>query len=260
MNMGTAGGNNGASVGSAKWLGLGIPTDENLPDQLAISFWQKVSATPDSSSFWANSPSSNNGQRGFQAHVPWSNGEIYFDSAGCCDAGAQRVNGPGGIMLDTWEHYVFQKKGGVKEVWQNGILLLTSEGANRLANDFTKLSIGSADGNNAIRGLIDDFAVFGEFLTPAQVASLAGGASPPSLVAPPVTVFTDSISSITPSGNNLIIAFRPTNPAGIYKLARSPNQLNWTVLTDVPMVAGGIVTFTTAKPAGDTKNYYRIVK
>ena len=77
--------------------------------------------------------------------------------------------------------------------------------------------------------------------------------------APAPAAATDAIASITPSGNNLVIAFKPTVP-GTYKLARSPNMLTWTTLTDVPVVAGGIVTFTTPKPAGDAKAYYRIVK
>ena len=194
LNMGANGGSNGAVVRSVRWFGLGIPADENQPDQVAISFWQRVTATPDASSFWVTSPSSNNGQRGFQAHVPWSNGEVYFDTAGCCDANSQRVNGAGGIVPNVWQHWVFQKNGGTKEVWKNGALLLTSEGATRLTSDFVSLYMGAGVNSIAIRGLIDDFAVFGEFLNAQQIASLAGGASPPSLiapVAPPVLVVSD---------------------------------------------------------------------
>jgi hypothetical protein len=71
---------------------------------------------------------------------------------------------------------------------------------------------------------------------------------------------TDAISSVTTSGNNLIIVFKPSNAAATYQLARSTNLVSWTTLTDVPVVAGGNVTFTTAKPAADAKVYYRIVK
>jgi hypothetical protein len=71
---------------------------------------------------------------------------------------------------------------------------------------------------------------------------------------------TDAISSVTTSGNNFIIVFKPSNAAATYQLARSTNLVSWTTLTDVPVVAGGNVTFTTAKPAADAKVYYRIVK
>jgi len=71
---------------------------------------------------------------------------------------------------------------------------------------------------------------------------------------------TDAISSITTSGNNVIIGFRPSNAAATYQLARSMDLVSWTTLTDVPVVADGNVTFTTAKPAAESKVYYRIVK
>jgi hypothetical protein len=71
---------------------------------------------------------------------------------------------------------------------------------------------------------------------------------------------TDAISSITTSGNNLIIVFKPSNAAATYQLARSTNLVSWTTLTDVPVVDGSNVTFTTAKPAADANVYYRIVK
>jgi hypothetical protein len=155
------------------------------PDQVAVSFWQKLEFTSDSSSFWVASPSSNNGERGFQAHVPWSNGDIYFDTAGCCDP-PQRINGASGAVPGEWEHYVFQKDGEHKEVWRNGVKILEGDFAARLPNDFYRLTIGAQTsgqgGANAVRGMIDDFAVFGDPLNPAQIAELAGGATPLSLI------------------------------------------------------------------------------
>ena len=77
--------------------------------------------------------------------------------------------------------------------------------------------------------------------------------------APAPAAVTDVITSITPSGNNLVIAFTPTVPAA-YKLSRSLNMLTWTTLGDVAVIAGGNITFTTPKPAGEPRAYYRIVK
>jgi len=43
-----------------------------------------------SSAFWFFSPSA--GNRAFQGHTPWGNDNVYFDTAGCCDGGTQRIN------------------------------------------------------------------------------------------------------------------------------------------------------------------------
>jgi len=76
-------------------------------NQVTVAFWQKNYSIPSTSSFWAEPG------RAMQAHVPWSDGQIYWDTAGCCGAG-QRINadatdigGWGEDMLDTWHHYVF---------------------------------------------------------------------------------------------------------------------------------------------------------
>ena len=266
MNLGTTGGNNGAVVNTVRWFGLGIPADESLPDQVAISFWQKVATTPDSSSFWVTSPSSNNGQRGFQAHVPWSNGQVYFDTAGCCDANTQRVNGPGGIVPNVWEHYVFQKNGGTKQVWQNGILLLTSEDGTRLPNDFINLYMGAAPNSNAIRGFIDDFAVFGESLTEAQVKSLAGGASPPSLVAP-VAPPVLPVTNVQYNAVTKLFSMTWNSVSGkTYKVEYSQTMAatSWlTAAASVPAV-GASTSYTanlaTLYPAGVPAKFYMRVK
>lgn len=103
--------------------------------------------------------------------------------------------------------------------------------------------------------------------SPAQPLLAKGGAGtldvPESGIAltagPGGTPPTDTISSITLSGANLVISFQPSDPNGVYKLARSTNLQTWTVLTDLPVVAGGVVTFTIPRGT-DPRSYYRVVK
>ena len=59
-----------------------------------------------------------------QAHVPWSNGHVYWDTAGCCNGGTQRIeaNAVEWAPLDEWNHYVFIKSDDQKEIWINGEL------------------------------------------------------------------------------------------------------------------------------------------
>ena len=93
---------------------LNIAAQQN---QVAISFWQNLHAISGSSPFMAVSPSSTGVARGIGAHAPWSNSQVYFDTAGCCAAGTQRINGlTGTTFVGEWHHFVFQKNGDNKEV------------------------------------------------------------------------------------------------------------------------------------------------
>lgn len=77
-------------------------------------------------------------------------------------------------------------------------------------------------------------------------------------VTPPAGPLPDVISAVSISGGNIVIGFRPTDANATYKLARSTNLANWTVLPNAPVVAGGNVTFTV--PLTDEDSFYRIVK
>ena len=210
------------------------------PDQVAVSFWQKLESTPESSSFWATSPSSNNGERGFQAHAPWSDGNIYFDTSGCCDP-PQRIVGFGSVVPGAWEHFVFQKDGEQKEVWRNGALIISGDGQAGLFSDVTRLFIGSAGpgdlGANAIRGMIDDFAVWGDPLTPAQIAQLASGATPLSLL-PPLD-FTQF--QLNPPLNNQVTLTWTSRGGKTYMLEAS-SDLTATVVINPRIYSGGSTT------------------
>ncbi len=146
-------------------------------DALTFSFWQKKNSIPSSSAFWAYAPSSG-GERGFQAHVPYGDGTIYFDTAGCCN-GDQRLSGSPGAGFDwlKWHHFIFLKNGTEKSVWIDGTQVLTSTNPQApLPLDFYRLLIGAG-----INGEIDDFAIFASPLTESEIQRLAAGQSPPSL-------------------------------------------------------------------------------
>ena len=152
-------------------------------DQLTISLWHKNQDTPNSSSFWFNSPSSSGGQRGAQAHIPWSNNNVYWDTVGCCAGGAERVNGdPSGQVDDfdwtdeQWHHWVFWKDGEDKKVYLDGEEVLDSTGGKPLPDDFTDGYIGGdGGGNQPPVAHIDDFAVIGGALSVEDIQTLASG-------------------------------------------------------------------------------------
>ncbi|MCD8534628.1 MAG: hypothetical protein LR011_07515 [Verrucomicrobia bacterium] len=166
-------------------------------DEMTISFWQKLDAIAGTFSFFGFSPSANGPNRGVSAHVPWSNANIYFDSSGCCTANTQRVNRDANAFFDQyseefpdilnfsfsdWHHYAFIKRGGRKEVYVDGLLFMSSNGALPLPADFTRFFIGAGpNGDGSLQGYIDDFAVYASALFPLEVEKLAEGASPTSL-------------------------------------------------------------------------------
>jgi hypothetical protein len=247
------------------WRMTDASPGEVPPDQVAVSFWQRLSAVSDSSAFWASSPSSSANVRGYQAHVSWSDGNIYFDSAGCCDP-PQRISGPGEIVVDQWQHFVFQKNGGRKEVWRDGVLILSGDDAATLPGDFNRLTIGAepsgTGGINATRGLIDEFAVFGEVLTESQIARLAAGESPPSLVSAPPASIAFTAVSYNAATSQLTLTWT-SQPGKTYNLKTSQTLATWPVELNDNIASGGatttyVHTVTTFPGGAPAALYYRV--
>lgn len=158
-------------------------------DELTVSFWQKKYDTADSSAFWFSSPTAG---RAFQAHVPWSDNNVYFDTAGCCTADTQRISssiesfsgytGDIGFWTNDWHHFVFTKKADAKEVWIDGVLFLQGFGADPLGTDIQSLFIGSESSTGSLsHARIDDFAVFSTALVSADITALFNGTAPTGL-------------------------------------------------------------------------------
>jgi len=153
-------------------------------DEITVALWSKKHTIANNSAFWiANSAGS--GNRGFQAHLPWSNGQIYFDTQGCCASPGQRINAPVADFDDNpdfmseWHLYSFSKKGGVKEIRIDGELFLDGVDADPLTADVTGLFIGSAgDLGNKDRAVYDDFSIFSKALTEAELKGIVDGGSP----------------------------------------------------------------------------------
>ncbi|MBM3882948.1 MAG: LamG domain-containing protein [Verrucomicrobia bacterium] len=163
-------------------------------NEMSFALWIKKYDNSASSAFWAFSPSSSGTQRGWQAHIPWSNEQIYFDTAGCCDGATQRINAhintfwlyTGDITWWTtqWHLFVFSKKGDTKRIWIDGELFLEGINTGVLPTDITQLFIGAQGvGTSLMRGLIDDFAVFGTELSQATIQQIFSGTKPTALPA-----------------------------------------------------------------------------
>ena len=233
-------------------------------DKVAISFWQKLDSISNSSSFWAASASSGGNFRGFQAHTPWGDGNNVFDTGGTA-ADTQRISINSGIVAGGWDHFVYQKNGPRKEVWQNGVLVLSGDSAAPMADDFFRLTIGAeyradAASINATRGLIDDFAVFGSFLSEDEILRLAGGESAKTISGPPTPL---EINSIEVTDTHLILTWN-SRTGKIYSLESSLNLNDpWLEIDDNIESDGEITTLSMPHsliPNFGAKMFFRILE
>ena len=155
-------------------------------DQMTTTVWVKQTGIANSSTFWFNSPGSGGGSRGWQAHTPWGDSNVYFDTAGCCggdtriSAGIDTASGyTDESWWNDWHHFTFLKSGDLKEIYIDGEFFHTGNNTGVLPTDINYITLGSDAGRgNNLPGMIDDFTIYDGALSPADIASLAGGAAP----------------------------------------------------------------------------------
>jgi hypothetical protein len=169
-----AAGNSAMLVEDAVFLNIA-----SAMNKLTVAFWQSSASIPSTSSFWAYSPSTGAGGRAAQGHVPWSNGHIYWDTAGCC-GGDTRIEKLWEGDWASWNHFAFVKNGDTKEIWINGELHHSGSNNGVLPGDISRLAVGAmidsatSQGANSANSQIDDFKVFAQGLTQDQIKILAG--------------------------------------------------------------------------------------
>lgn len=240
-------------VADASFFNVGATNDQGT-----VAFWTKKYDTAAGSAFWANSTLSPGG-RGFQAHVPWDNNNIYFDTAGCCGADT-RINanidtfsgytGDAGFWTN-WHHIVFVKNGATKQIWIDGQFFLDGAEAGPLLTDFTDMYIGANTASGGLyHGLIDDFAVFSTALTDTQITSLAGGAAPTSLPSSAGLVANWNFNDIPAQG--MFLSFLPSNEStnalpNLIRIEHQQGSAQWDLTKVSLTVDGAPVTATTTR-------------
>ena len=154
-------------------------------DKLTVSLWTFGAADlpANNSVFYATQNADGGGARVLNVHLPWSDGNIYWDTGTGETAGTRiyRNEPDAANYKGRWNHYVFLKDGPRREIWQNGALW-HSGGDGQPLNVFRGFWIGAAyNGVINFPGRIDDFGVWASALSPSDIAALAAGVSPLSL-------------------------------------------------------------------------------
>src|SRR5438552_13224470 len=138
-------------------------------DEMTVALWIKKYDIANSSAFWIDSPTD---ARVFQAHTPWGNNTIYFDTAGCCGADT-RISADIATFPDytgdatdiswwtnNWHFFVFSKKADVKQIWTDGKLFLEGSNAGVLEWDIGRLTIGGdTGGGKLMHGWVTDLSI-----------------------------------------------------------------------------------------------------
>ena len=139
---------------------------------LSITYWQNLNAITASTSLWAQSSSV---VRGLNAHSPWSDGNVYWDTAGCCANGTQRLSGPLGATIGEWELITLLYDNGSKSIYRGSTLLTSGSGALPLTTDLTAFYVGNGGpmGNSTPNARYDNFTLWSGALTPSEISSLA---------------------------------------------------------------------------------------
>ena len=154
------------------WL---APASDN--NAMSVSLWQKLNVVRNSSTFWFRATSAPSNARNFQAHIPWGNNNIYFDTGGCCGGGDTRIVKNSTIDFLEWHHFVFVKDGNHKEIWVDGELFHEGENTTALFDDWTYLAIGSSGTGDYAAAILDDFGVWARAITPEEIATIYNGGS-----------------------------------------------------------------------------------
>jgi hypothetical protein len=98
--------------------------------------------------------------RELNAHIPWSDGNVYWDAFGNCDRISKAATDP--LYKGAWTHWAFSKDAttGVMAVYCNGELWHSGTGKTRAANPINAFRIGmSTDGWCGYQGRMDELRV-----------------------------------------------------------------------------------------------------
>jgi len=139
---------------------------------VSITYWQNLNAISNSTAFWGQSASVT---RGLNAHSPWSDGNIYFDTAGCCTPGVHRLSGALNPTIGQWELITYTYDNGVKNIYRGTTLINSGAGFLPLTTDHTNFFVGNESAAQQLNpnAMFDNFTLWNGALTPAEIAVLA---------------------------------------------------------------------------------------
>lgn len=156
---------------------IDVPSDAfaNISDEVTVSFWCYGDVNYMPANSYAFEGVNENGQRILNSHLPWSNGQVYWDAG--YSGGYDRINAQAGTFdyEGQWNHWAFTKDAvsGSMKIYLNGALWLSGVDKFRTMEGITKFRIGSSSNplsTTYYRGYIDEFRVWSQELEQTEIS------------------------------------------------------------------------------------------
>lgn len=136
---------------------------------ITIEFWQFLRRADRGNMSSFSFGVTDQGRNRLQAHVPWGDGNIYFDYGAIADSG--RVIGTYNGAYDRWAHIALVSDGqSFMRIYVDGNLIASRNGAME-AKDLTSFRIGSMQSQHYLKGMIDEFRIWNVVRTQDQIRS-----------------------------------------------------------------------------------------
>jgi hypothetical protein len=194
----STGGNSGGFVGAPQWSTPGVigPAAARFPGNddyikassftwpnggpVTVCFWAKVDpldVRPSSVFAVGDQPPENR----FQAHVPWSDGVLYWDYGSILGDG--RISVPYAPYLGKWTFVTLVSAGtggGFKAIYLDGVRVQSAPVSDGPSAGKTVLEIGRCRSFGSFVGLVDDFRLYDRVLADGEIADIfaLGGTTP----------------------------------------------------------------------------------
>ncbi|MCG3127192.1 MAG: hypothetical protein CHACPFDD_02050 [Phycisphaerae bacterium] len=137
--------------------------------EITVELWQFVDAAATQSSFGFSPDHTFNR---FQAHVPWSDGVVYWDF-GNVNGGGRLAYSPPEPIVGSWQHFAFvaSQSGAKMEIYRNGVLEAQKAGMDPRETGTYSLRVGVNGSGNYFRGRIDEFRIWNVARSAAEIAA-----------------------------------------------------------------------------------------
>jgi hypothetical protein len=137
--------------------------------EVTVEFWQYADDVAGRSSFGMNPDQATNR---FQAHVPWSNGAVYWDF-GNINTGGRLSYTPPVSITGSWQHFAFvaSQSGNTMRIYRNGVLEAQKAGMRAFSRGAFDLRLGSLGGGNFFNGRLDEVRIWSVARSAAEIAA-----------------------------------------------------------------------------------------